>query len=403
MDAQRLAVTVVFAINGAALGSWAPRVPALAEQIGAEPGALGLALLGASIGMLVAAMASGRLIERFGSRAVVAVSTIGASLVLPAIGASGSVFALGVALAGLGVSMGVLDVGMNTAGVVVERRLSKPIMATFHAGFSGGALLGSAAAALAAASDWTPARHLTVAAVAALVVLALVIRSVPGIAVDTRRSAEAPRAGGAAPARRVALWLLAVVALCSAIAEGASSDWSALLLVSEQGMSEGAAALAFSAFSLAMVVARLAGAWVQARIGSTRLLVGGALCAGIGLCTAALIPVPTAGFAGFVLAGAGLAASFPVALSLAGEAGKRADNSGGERELAFVTAVAYTGFLAGPPVIGGIAQVTSLSDSFVVVGLVAALIAPAALAAARSLRREQAGERTATSGSGLPS
>ncbi|WP_245975761.1 MFS transporter [Amycolatopsis palatopharyngis] len=403
MGSQRLAVTVVFAINGAALGSWAPRVPALSEQIGAEPGALGLALLGASIGMLLAALASGRLIERFGSRTVVAVSTIAACLFLPVIGASGSVLALGIALAGLGASMGVLDVGMNTAGVVVERRASGPIMATFHAGFSGGALVGSAAAALAAASGWSPTLHLTVAAAAALVVLGLVIRSVPGIAADTRTSVASPRAGGAAPARRVALWLLAAVALCSAIAEGASSDWSALLLVSEQGMSEGAAALAYSAFSLAMAVARLAGAWVQARIGPTWLLAGGALCAGAGLCVAALIPVPAAGFAGFVLAGAGLAASFPVALSLAGEAGKRTDDSGGERELAFVTAVAYSGFLAGPPVIGGIAQLTSLSVSFVAVGLVAALIAPAAIAATRALRREQAGERAATSGPGLPS
>jgi MFS family permease len=349
---QRLAVTVVFALNGAALGSWAPRVPALTEQIGAEPGAFGLALLGASVGMLLAASASGRLIERFGSRMVIAVSTVAACLLLPAVGAAGSVLALGVALAGLGAAVGVLDVGMNAAGVVVERRARRPIMATFHAGFSVGALVGSAAAALAAAHDWSPARHLTVAAVAAVVVLSLVVRSVPGISVGPRRSNESPRAGGAAPARRVALWLLAAVALCSAIAEGASSDWSALLLVTEQGMSEGAAALAYSAFSLAMALARLAGAWIQARIGATRLLAGGALCAGAGLCIAALIPVLAAGFAGFVLAGAGLAASFPVALSLAGEAGKRADDSGGERELAFVTAIAYSGFLAGPPAIG---------------------------------------------------
>ena len=119
------------------------------------------------------------------------------------------------------------------------------------------------------------------------------------------------------------------------------------------------------------------------------MLAGGALLAAIGLLAAALISSPVVGFVGFALAGAGLAASFPVALGLAGEAGKRADGSGGEREIAFVTSIAYTGFLAGPPVIGGIAQLTSLSTSFIVVALVAALIAPAAVAALRAGRRER--------------
>lgn len=94
-------------------------------------------------------------------------------------------------------------------------------------------------------------------------------------------------------------------------------------------------------------------------------------------------------YVGFLLAGVGLAGCFPIALGLAGEAGKRSDGSGGEREVAFVTAIAYTGFLTGPPMIGGIAQLTSLSISFVAVGVIAALIAPAAVAATRQLAREQ--------------
>jgi hypothetical protein len=84
-----------------------------------------------------------------------------------------------------------------------------------------------------------------------------------------------------------------------------------------------------------------------------------------------------------------LAAAFPIALSLAGEAGKRADDSGGEREIAFVAGVAYSGFLAGPPAIGAIAQVTSLSVSFIAVGLVSALIAAAAIGARRARDRER--------------
>jgi hypothetical protein len=67
-------------------------------------------------------------------------------------------------------------------------------------------------------------------------------------------------------------------------------------------------------------------------------------------------------------------------MALAGDAGRRSDGSGGERELGFVTTVAYAGFLGGPPMIGGVASLTSLTVSIGVVGLLAALITPAALA-----------------------
>lgn len=383
---DRVAVFVVFALNGGVYGSWAPRVPALADQIGATPGMLGLALLGGTAGLLVAAPLSGRLSERFGARAVMLVATLLACVVLPLTGLVGSVAWLAVALFGLGLTNGALDVAMNIGGVGVERRTGKVIMPVFHAGFSFGGLVASAAAGLAAARHWSPERHFLVAAVVTALLMFVVYRGLPR---SVPRSGQTARQARTAPTRRLVLWLLAVVPLCSAVAEGASSDWSALLLVTEHGAGQGAAALAFTAFSLAMAVTRLGSAWMQRRFGATRTLVAGALVAGVGLAMSAVVPVAGPAFAGFVLAGMGLAAAFPVALSLAGEAGKRADGSGGEREIAFVTTIAYTGFLAGPPLIGGIAQVTSLSASFVLVAVLAALIAPAAVGASRARHRER--------------
>ncbi|MFD6066404.1 MULTISPECIES: MFS transporter [Amycolatopsis] len=389
---DRTAVFVVFALNGAALGSWAPRTPALSERVDASPGVFGLALLGASVGMLIAASVSGRLIERYGARAVVAGSTVIACAALPMIGFSTSVALLAGALFVLGASVGALDVAMNVAGVEVERRSGRAIMPILHAGFSFGALAGSVAAGFAASHQWSPGRHLTVAALAALVVLAFVIAAVPGARPEHSEPVEKPRVP---PIKRPVLWLLAAIALFSAIAEGASSDWSALLMTSVHDVGDGAAAFAYSGFALAMALARLAGAWLQNRFGATRALAVGAGIAAAGLVLAALAPVPVFGFVGFALAGAGLAAAFPIALSLAGASGKRADGTGGERELAFVTAIAYTGFLAGPPLIGGIAQVTSLSVSFLFVGLTAALIVPSAVAAARARKREEVAEPVA--------
>jgi MFS family permease len=110
--------------------------------------------------------------------------------------------------------------------------------------------------------------------------------------------------------------------------------------------------------------------------------------AAAGLALAVLVQEPALGYVGFAFVGLGLAFAFPVIMDLAGEAGRRADGSGGEREIGLVTTVAYTGFLIGPPVVGGIAHISNLSVSLGFVAFVIALMVPAVLLARRSRARE---------------
>ena len=83
--------------------------------------------------------------------------------------------------------------------------------------------------------------------------------------------------------RRPVLWLLGLIALFSAIVEGASGDWSALFSVRERGMSEAAGAVTFSVFCVAMGIVRLVGEQIERRFGAVRILVAGSLLAGLGL------------------------------------------------------------------------------------------------------------------------
>lgn len=378
-------VLVVFALNGVIFGSWASRVPALATQVGAAEGTLGLALLGASVGMIFAASLTGGLAARYGARVLVGGSGVAACLVLPLLGLAPSTLVFGLVLVLLGATVGTLDVAMNIAAVTVVRRTDRPLMPIFHAAFSFGGLLGAAGAALAAFAAWSPLPHLTVVAVLVAITLVVVMRAVPVELIPE----VAPEAVGRTPIRRPVLWLLATIALCSAVAEGASADWSALFAVEYRGMHEASAAFVYGAFSIAMAITRLFGERAERRFGPERLLVGGALIAGGGLLLATTVHATFAIFAGFALAGVGLAYAFPIALSLAGAAGRRADGTGGEREIGFVTTIAYSGFLAGPPLVGGIAHVTDLAVALSVAGVVAALIAPAALAAAAAGRKDR--------------
>jgi len=383
----RLSVFIVFALNGIVIGSWAPRMPALAEQIGASPGVLGLSLLGGSIGMIATASVAGRLCARFGARAIVAVSALAAAVVVSGLAMVASPLQLGLALVLLGGSVGMLDVAMNVAAVTVIRRIERPLMPVFHAGFSFGALAGSMGAAFAAGHGLGLGPHFALVAVATVAITAGVIRYVPR---EEARADSGEHAGAdRRMLRRPVLWLLGLIALFSAIVEGASGDWSALFSVRERGMSEAAGAITFSVFCVAMGVVRLVGEQIERRFGALRILVGGSLLAGAGLLLTAIVPATWLAFVGFALAGGGLAFAFPVALDLASSVGRRGDGTGGEREIGFVTTIAYSGFLIGPPMIGGVAQLTNLEFAIGFAGVVAMLIAPAAIASAAARKREE--------------
>jgi MFS family permease len=385
MRNAKVAVLVVFAMQGAIFGSWAPRVPALAEHVHAQAGSLGLALLGGSIGMIIAASVAGRLCARFGARLLVLISALASSVVLPVLALAPSPLLLGLTLVLLGANIGTLDVAMNIAAVTVVRQTERPLMPVFHAAYSFGGLFGAAGAALAAAVKLSPKAHFAIVGLLAIAIVCVVAAQVPNEPVQqTDRHQPGPSL-----VRRPVLWLLAAIALCSAVAEGASADWSALFAVRERGLTESAAAIVYAAFSITMAITRLVGERAERRWGPYRLLAGGAVAAGGGLLVAVLIPASWASYLGFGLAGVGLAYAFPIALGLAGAAGQRADGSGGEREIGFVTAIAYSGFLAGPPMIGGIAQVSNLAVALGVAGVIAACIAPAALLAASARHREE--------------
>ncbi len=384
MPTSRLAVFTVFLFNGALFLSWAARMPALAAQVGATEATLGLALFGASVGLASTAPFAAKVCARVGARKLIVVGAAVTVLAVPCLTLADTPLQLGLVLFVLGACGASLDVGMNVAAVAVTRSLDRPLMPQFHAGFSVGGLVGSLGAAAAANAGWGLTRHLVTVAVIGAVTITWVIRAVPNTTGETTDAVE----DGRPVLKRPLLWLLATITLFSAIAEGAASDWSALFFVNERGLSEAAAAAAYAGFSIAMATARLLGEPAQRRVGPYLLLASGAVVAAVGLALAVLVPSPALGYVGFALTGLGLAFAFPVIMDLAGEAGKRADGTGGEREIGLVTTVAYTGFLLGPPLVGGIAHVGNLSISLGFVAFVIALMVPAVLLARRSRARE---------------
>src|SRR4051794_24925833 len=145
-----LAVAVVFAVHGAANGSFATRIPWIREHLGLSAGALGLALLMPAVGALLAMPVTGVLVHRVSGRTVtrVLIGAFACTLALPPLAPALGWLAL--ALLVFGAVAGMADIAMNTQGLLVEERAGRPRMAGLHGMWSLGAMAGAAVGGVAA-------------------------------------------------------------------------------------------------------------------------------------------------------------------------------------------------------------------------------------------------------------
>jgi MFS family permease len=358
LSGLRAALCAVFAVHGFMFASWAVRVPAVKQQAGASPQALGLALLGLSAGAVATMLIAGMLCRRLGSGPVTVISCalLSVTLVLPAL--AYSAVTLGLALLVFGAAYGCLNVAMNSIAVDVVAAIGRPVMPGFHAAWSFGGLAGATAGGLLA-PHLSPARHLLLVALAGLLVSAVTARTMilASVTAPSRRGGTSTDGSGPAWRRALltsrAVGLFGLIALCAAYDEGAVGDWGALHLRQDLGAGAGLAAAGYAAFALAEAAGRLSGTTLLEYLGRTRVLVLGGLTACAGMLLAALAPDMWLAMAGFAATGLGLANLFPAAITRAGLLA----GSGG---VALTSTLGYSGFLLGPPAIGFLASVSGL-------------------------------------------
>ena len=367
------AVAAAFLIHSTVSGTWAPRLPAIKDSLGLSDGELGTALVGLAIGLVAGTRLAGAPIDRFGSRPVMRAGfpLLAATLLLP--GLAESAVALFLSLLVLGVASGALDVAMNAQGIEVERRIAKPILSGLHGLWSVGLGIGAAVAAGAAAIDADPLEHFAVVA-AVLAGLSLIFLRGLLPAHHQVREEESLEADPPDVRWTWALVLLGVIAFCSFVGEGAASDWSAVYMTQELDTSDALGAVAFAAFAVTMASARFATDPLRTRLGNVALVRGGSLIAAAGLGLALLIHEPVAGIIGFALLGLGLAPVVPIAFSAAGDLDPRATG----RLVGRVATIGYVGSVAGPIMIGWLAEATSLRIALGLVVLLALVIAASA-------------------------
>ncbi|MER7575213.1 MFS transporter [Streptomyces sp. NPDC126514] len=352
----RAAVATVFFLTGTVFATWASRVPAVQERLGMSAGALALALVGLSIGAVSALPVVGGLVARYGSRPVLLVGMVLYAGALPLLAVAPNLPLLALALAAFACGNTAVDVAMNTQGVLVERAYRRPILGSFHAMFSLGGIAGAAAGSVAAGQGVGAGPHFLVTglvAVAAFAGAMTILLPDPPDAADPGPALALPKGG---------LWIPGLIAFCALMGEGVLNDWGAVYLHDATGADDGTAAAGFAVFSAGMVAGRLAADRIRARAGTVPFMLACGLVAGLGAAVAVAVAAPASGLVGYALLGLGLAAVVPVVFSHVAEL--HPDRPG--PSIAAVSAVGYGGFLAGPPIIGAVAEGAGLRVAMLV-------------------------------------
>jgi predicted MFS family arabinose efflux permease len=371
-----VAVAALFAVNGATFSNWLPRLPEIRDSLGIDNAGLGATLLGGGLGGILGSLLVGRVMDRTGSRRLVTIAACALSIGLPLVAFAPTAVALAALLTVLGTLDVFNDVAMNAQGVFVQERVGRSIMNRLHAmwslGFTGGALVGSAAMAAGLAVR----THLLIVGAVLLTTVLVVERWLVPVDPPVRENEASEGAAGSStenvvPARRVspAVVAMALAAVAAAMLEVMPNDWAAVYM-RDVFDAERAAGFGTVAVAGAMLVGRLGGDHVLDRIGERRLLVGALVVCALGVAVTVVAPTIPVALAGLAIWGIGMSVVFP---QLYATAARLPGTSAGTGLGSMLLGQRFGGMLTAVTV-GVLAQWRDLRFAFAAVGMFSLLV-----------------------------
>lgn len=357
--AYRIAVGLLFFMQGLCFASWASRIPSIQEQLRLSDAALGIVLFALPVGSMLALPLAGWLVGKFGSKRMAANAIVVYSILLVTLGLATNISLLVLSLVIFGMAGNIANIAINTQAVGVEARYGRNIMASFHglwslAGFTAGGI-----GTYMIGRGIVPFHHFLIMM---LLILFGVAASFQYLLPSEENSAGTGRLF-AKPDK--SLLKLGVIAFCCMICEGAMFDWSGIYFQKVVRAEKEWIGLGYTAFMCTMAAGRFIADWVAHHIGFRRTIQASGLMITTGLAISVLFPYLVPSVVGFLLVGFGVSSVVPLVYS---EAGKSKTLSPGVA-LAAVSSIGFLGFLIGPPLIGVVAGMASLRMSFVIIAI----------------------------------
>lgn len=346
----RLACMFYFMAPGLAYGLVTSRMPALKNMTGATEGELGIILLCFGLSALIGLAFAPRLIAKISAKTTLLASSLACMVFVVLVSFSSSVWFFGIAMALLGICMGLCDVTMNVQGVEVERAYKKSSMNILHAGYNIGAAAAACAGSIFAATNFDVWVNfvLPVAIMAGMLWWAeprLVTENLE----KPERSESSPLVS-VEPKKRLPflVWVCGLLCVCCYVSEGSVGEWGSLYLHQEKAAPESIAALVFAGFSICSLLCRLVADRLRNNFGDFLVSTAGATLALAGILTVLSSSSWSICLIGYAMMGLGQAPIVPIAFSRAG-AIKGVSTA---RATSLVSLLAYAGLLFAPPAFG---------------------------------------------------
>ena len=354
-------VGLVFFSDSILFGTWVAHIPSVKAKYSLSDAHLGLLLFALPIGCFVMNPLTSRIVGRFGATQTCfgAALSLSVAMLIPL--NAPQIWMAAAGLLWVGLSAALLNVAMNTCATAVEHHSGTQIMSACHGMWSLGGMIGAALASVVIILGVSPAHHVSIMCFG-VAILTLFLRPI----IQQIKEPPAPQTttdGIVKP--NFNLMLMIFVGLCVSMGEGLAFDWSAVYLKDIALASNQTAALGFATFAMAMTAARFAGDAIIPVIGQHRLLFLGGLLAALGLVLAVVVPQPSVVLVGFVLLGFGCALGAPILYA----ASMRVEGIAPAAGLATFATFSFVGFLAGPPLIGLVAEQFGLAQGLLMVAV----------------------------------
>jgi len=358
----RIAVALVYFCMGLGFSSWASRIPDIKTALHLNDALFGSILFALPVGQFLMMPFSGKLVTRFGSHKTLLFSLPVYTLCLSNIGLVQHGWQLAIALFLFGLAGNLCNISVNTQGVAAERLYQRPIMASFHGGWSLAGFTGAIIGLIMINLKVNPYFHFLTVIAMVLTIVGLNYRFL----IRTK-----PVADPSEPRRKFfnkpdsILLQLGIIGFCSMASEGAMFDWSGVYFKDVVHAPASLVVLGYASFMIMMTTGRFIADFLISKIGRKRLLQICGVMISTGLFTAVIFPSLIPCTLAFMLVGLGGSSIVPTVYSAAGKHSKVPPGIA----LATVSSVSFLGFLMGPPLIGYISEVAGLRYSFAVIGV----------------------------------
>ena len=372
----------IFFIQPVVLGVWLALIPKVQSGLNLDTSQLALGLMGTPAGMLMTLPFAGKMANTFGIRKILYIGFPVYFFSITLIGQAGGLYNLFLVLFLVGVCGSLLTLALNVHASRVEKHTRRVIMNRCHGFWSLGIMAGSFLGSVLE-SESTVWLILIICASTSFPLALLLCLGLP--------SYENVNSAGMSPGLVITQFPAILIGICFftfgiSMTEGAMANWASVYVKEMLGSEAQGTGYGFGLFAAFVAFGRFFGDSLKIKLGTIKVARIFVTISILGLICLVIANDLWLALAGFALIGLGVSVGFPLAVTAAASIDDKREAS----YVAFLSLIALIGFLIGPPIIGFLANTTSIKTGLTILfpGLLLSLFLSSKLRSSKPKKKE---------------